>query len=107
MKREKQKQEKLFTWESSQQVKRRMRKFFWVFFLVLQQFKLGRKIKKSKKHVFGFSQSFSNTQEESKKINLTWIIQLKSVNTDNWNEMCEHESNVGGNTYSPKLRLLT
>ena len=26
-------------------------------------------------NIFGFSQSFSNTQEESKKINLAWIIQ--------------------------------
>jgi hypothetical protein len=31
---------------------------------------------------------------------------MKKCDTDNWNEMCEHECNVGGNTYSPKLRLL-
>ena len=47
--------------------KRRTRKSFWLLFLVLQQFKLGRKIKRSKKYVFGLSQSFSNTQEESEK----------------------------------------
>ena len=55
--------------------KRRTRKSFGVFFLVLQQFKLGRKTKRSNKYVFGFSKSFSNAQEESEKISLTWIIQ--------------------------------
>jgi len=35
-KREKQKREKLFTRESSQQAKRRTRRSFWVFFLILQ-----------------------------------------------------------------------
>ena len=51
--------------------KRRTRKYFWVFFLVLQQFKLGRKIKKKQETYFGFPQSFSNTQEESQKNNLS------------------------------------
>ena len=70
MKRGKQKWEKLFTWESSQQVKEEQGNLFG-FFLVLQQFKLGRKIKKKARNIFcGFSQSFSNTQEESEKNNL-------------------------------------
>ena len=34
-----------------------------------------KKNKKEAENIFGFSQSFSNTQEESKKINLAWIIQ--------------------------------
>ena len=56
--------------------KRRIRKSFWVFFLVLQQFKLGRKIKKKQEICFWiFLKVFSNTQEEREKINLTWIIQ--------------------------------
>ena len=34
-----------------------------------------KKNKKEAGNIFGFSQSFSNTQEESEKINLAWIIQ--------------------------------
>ena len=36
---------------------------------------MRKKNKKDAGNIFGFSQSFSNTQEESEKINLTWIIQ--------------------------------
>ena len=43
---------------------------------MLQLTTLERKIKKEAgTNFFGFSQSFSNTQEESEKINLAWIIQ--------------------------------
>ena len=48
---------------------------FLGFLLILQLIKLERKNQKEARNVFGFSQSFSNTQEESKKIKLTWIIQ--------------------------------
>ena len=34
--------------------------------------------KKEAGSIFVFSQSFSNTQEESEKINLAWIIQMKN-----------------------------
>ena len=86
--------------------KRRTRKSFWGFLLNTTLTKLERKTKKKQEIFFGFFQSFSNTQKEREKINLAWIIQWKSVNTDNWNEMCEHECNVDGNMYSPKLRIL-
>ena len=79
---------------------RRIRKYFWVLFLDTIANYTRKKNKKEARNIFVFSQSFSNTQEESEKINLAWIIQWKSVGTDNWNEMCEHEYNVGGNTYS-------
>jgi hypothetical protein len=55
--------------------KRRTRKYFWVFFLILLLIKIGKKNQKEARNIFGFSQSFSNTQEESEKINLAWIIQ--------------------------------
>jgi hypothetical protein len=84
---------------------RRTRKSFWVFFLNTTT-NYTRKKKKEAGNIFVFSQSFLNTQEEGVKINLAWIIQWKSVDTDNWNEKCEHESNVSGNTYSSKLSLL-
>ena len=42
-----------------------------------------KKNKKEAGNIFVFSQSFSNTEEESEKINLTWMIQWKSVDTDN------------------------
>ena len=65
--------------------KRRTRKSFWVFFLKLQLIKLGRKNRKEAGNIFRFSQCFLNTQEESEKINLTWIVQWESVDTDKWN----------------------
>ena len=48
-----------------------------------QQFKLERKIKKKQGTFFlGFSQSFSNTQEESEK---------NKLNMDDTIKMCEHQ----------------
>ena len=75
LKKEKQKREKLFTWESSQQAKIRITKSFWVFFLNTKANYTRKKNKKETENIFVFSQSFSNTQEEGEKINLAWIIQ--------------------------------
>jgi hypothetical protein len=49
----------------------------------LQLTQLRRRTKKKQENIFGFLESFLNTQKESKKINLTGIIQWKRVNTDN------------------------
>ena len=52
--------------------KRRTRKSFWVFFLVLQQFKLGRKIKKKQETYFWiFSKFFKHTRRKREnKLNM-------------------------------------
>jgi hypothetical protein len=76
------KMRKLFTWESSQQAKEEQRNLF-VFSLKLQLTKIKRKTDNKQGNIFGFSESFSNTQKESKKMNLTRIIQWKCGNTDN------------------------
>jgi hypothetical protein len=47
------------------------------------QLKKGRKAEKKQGNIFGFSESFSNMQKESKKINLARIIQWKRMSTDN------------------------
>ena len=49
------------------------KEIFLGFLLVLWLTTLEIKSKRAR-NVFVFSQSFSNTQEESEKINLTWII---------------------------------
>ena len=54
-----------------------------------------KKNKKEAENIFGFTQSFSNTQEEGERNKLTWIIQWKGMNTDNLNECVMHECNVG------------
>ena len=53
--------------------KKRIKKSFGVFFLILQLTTLERKTEKKQAAFLGFSQSFSNTQE----INLAWIVQMK------------------------------
>ena len=48
--------------------KRRTRKYFWVFFLVLQQFKLGRKIKKKQETYFwDFLKVFQTQKKKARK----------------------------------------
>jgi hypothetical protein len=79
---EKQKREKLFTRESSQQAKEEQGNLFG-FSLNCNQLSSGRKTEKKKRIIFGFSESFSNTQKESKKIKLERVIQWKRVSTDN------------------------
>ena len=77
--------------------KRRTRKTFGVFFLVLQQFKLGRKIKKKQETYFRiFSKFFKHTIRKREN----------KFDMDNTMKKYEPECNVGGNTYSPKLRIL-
>jgi hypothetical protein len=73
---------KLFTRESSQQAKEEQGNLF-VFSLKLQLTKLRRRTEKKQGNIFGFSESFSNTQKESKKIKLERVIQWKRVSTDN------------------------
>jgi hypothetical protein len=63
--------------------KQKKNKEIFLGFLFILLIKLKRKSQKEARNIFGFSRSFSNTQKESKKINLTWIIQWKRMNTDN------------------------
>ena len=55
--------------------KRKTRKSFWVFSLDTIANYTRKKNKKEVGIIFVFSQSFSNTQEEDEKINLSWIIE--------------------------------
>ena len=68
--------------------KRRTRKSFWVFFLVLQQFKLGTKIKKKQETCFWiFSKFFKHTRRK----------QENKLNMDDTMKKCGHrqlEQNV-------------
>ena len=73
-KREKQKQEKLFTRESSQQEKKEQGNLLGFLFSAIANYS-RKKIQNEAGNIFVFSQVFSNTQKESEKINLTWIIQ--------------------------------
>ena len=62
------KETKLFTRESSQQAKEE-REIFWGFILIVLLHKHGKETKHKLQVIYlvGFSQSFSNTQEESEK----------------------------------------
>ena len=99
-KREKTKTEKLFTWESSQQAKRRTRKSLWVFLLDTTTNYTRKKNQKEIGNIFVFSQSFSNTQEEGKKNKSKYGWYNEKVWTPT-NEISEHECNVGGKHVLP------
>ena len=61
--------------------KTRTKKSFWVLFLVLQQFKLGRKIKKKQEICFWiFSKFFKHTRRKREN----------KFNMDNTMKKCEH-----------------
>ena len=61
--------------------KRRTRKSFWVFVLVLQQFKLGRKIQKKQEICFGvFSKFFKHTRRKREN----------KFNMENTTKKCGH-----------------
>ena len=69
--------------------KRRTRKSFWVFFLVLQLTTLERKIKRSRKYFWIFSKFFKHTRR--KRENKSNMNKVQTPTT----EMCEHECKVG------------
>ena len=69
---------------------------FLGFLLILTELK--RKTEKKQEVFLDFLKVFQTHKKKTRKINLAWIIQWKSVDTDNWNEMCKHEYNVGGYT---------
>ena len=62
----KRKETKLFTWESCQQAKEE-REIFLGFLLITTTTGMESKLAKSYNYFFSFSQSFSKTQEESRK----------------------------------------
>ena len=70
----KSKNEKNYLHGKAPNKKKKNKEIFLGFLLVLWLTTLEIKSKRAR-NVFVFSQSFSNTQEESEKINLTWIIQ--------------------------------
>ena len=88
--KEKEKREKLFTRESSQQIKEETRNLFEFSFNVTTNYAW-----KKLQLIFWIFKSFFKHTRRKQEIKLAWIKQWKRMNTDNWNEMCEHECNVG------------
>ena len=95
----------LFTRKSSQQAKEEW-EIFLGFLLILQLIKLERKAKKKRELNFLVFLKVFQTHKKKARKKLTWIIQWKSVNTDNWNECVSVNVMTVRSMYSPKLRLL-